>query len=236
MQTSIPNDWQEILKEEFTKPYWIHLIEKVTSAYQDNICYPPKNKIFNAFKYCPFEKLKVVIIGQDPYHGEGQANGLCFSFVGSQKLPPSLKNIYKEIQQDLEIDMPNDFGDLMDWSKQGVLLLNSTLTVTKGIPNSHQKFKWNCFTDAVIEKISKQKKGVVFLLWGGFAQKKEKLVDLSKHKVLKATHPSPLGANKGGWFGGHHFSKTNEYLERTGKEKINWKLKNKYQPPTLFTL
>ena len=236
MQNLLPNDWQELLEEEFTKSYWSNLVEKVERVYESNICYPPKNEIFNAFKYCSFNELKVVVIGQDPYHGKGQANGLCFSYVGNQKFPPSLKNIYKEVSDDLEIEMPNNIGDLTAWAKQGVLLLNATLTVTQGKPNSHQKFGWNQFTDAVIQKISEEKQGIVFLLWGGFAQKKETLIDVKKHEILKATHPSPLGANKGGWFGCKHFSKTNEYLKSIGKEEIKWKLINENQPPTLFTL
>lgn len=236
MKNLLPNDWQEVLKEEFTKPYWAGLMEKVENAYENSICYPLKKEVFNAFKYCSFKNVKVVIIGQDPYHGKGQANGMCFSYVGHQKIPPSLKNIYKEISSDLQADMPNDFGDLTAWARQGVLLLNATLTVEGGKPNSHQKFGWNHFTDAVIQKISSEKKDVVFLLWGGFAQKKETLIDLKNHKVLKATHPSPLGANKGGWFGCQHFSKTNDYLNSIGKELIKWRLVNKDQPPTLFTL
>ena len=236
MQNLLPNDWQELLQEEFTKSYWSNLVEKVENVYESNICYPLKNEVFNAFKYCSFNELKVVIIGQDPYHGKGQANGLCFSYVGNQKFPPSLKNIYKEVSDDLEIEMPNNFGNLTAWAKQGVLLLNATLTVTEGKPNSHQKFGWNQFTDAVIQKISSEKQGVVFLLWGGFAQKKEALIDIKKHKILKATHPSPLGANKGGWFGCKHFSKTNEYLKSIGEKEIKWKLIDENQPPTLFTL
>ncbi|ANW95626.1 uracil-DNA glycosylase [Wenyingzhuangia fucanilytica] len=236
MQTLLPNDWQELLKEEFSKSYWPVLVEKVSDAYQLNTCYPPKDDIFNAFKYCAFKDVKVVIIGQDPYHGKGQANGLCFSYVGTQKFPPSLKNIYKEISNDLAVEMPKSFGDLTAWAKQGVLLLNATLTVQEGKPNSHQKFGWNSFTDAVIQKISKEKQEVVFLLWGGFAHKKEILIDEQKHKILKATHPSPLGANKGGWFGCKHFSKTNNYLKSLGKKEIKWKLIDNNQPPTLFTL
>lgn len=236
MQNLLPNDWQEVLKDEFEKPYWKDLMKKVDNAYENTTCYPPEKDVFNAFKYCSFKNVKVVIIGQDPYHGKGQANGLCFSYVGKQKIPPSLKNIYKEVSTDVKVEMPMDYGDLTAWAKQGVLLLNATLTVEEKKPNSHQKFGWNYFTDAVIQKISSDKKEVVFLLWGGFAQKKEALVDVQKHKVLKATHPSPLGANKGGWFGCQHFSKTNNYLESVGKEKIKWKLVNANQPPTLFTL
>ncbi|MGY5354237.1 uracil-DNA glycosylase [Wenyingzhuangia sp. IMCC45467] len=236
MQNLLPNDWKEILKEEFTKEYWLNLEQKTELAYLNNTCYPPKKEIFNAFKLCAFNKVKVVVIGQDPYHGKGQANGLCFSYVGTQKFPPSLKNIFREISEDLKIDMPNNFGDLSAWATQGVLLLNATLTVEEGKANSHQKFGWSYFTDAVIQKISSEKKDVVFLLWGGYAQKKESLININNHKVLKATHPSPLGANKGGWFGCKHFSKTNEYLKNVCKEEIKWELEDENQPPTLFTL
>lgn len=236
MQNLLTNDWQEVLKDEFKKEYWSLLVDKVEDAYKTTTCYPAKENIFNAFNLCSFKDIRVVILGQDPYHGKGQANGLCFSYVGNEKLPPSLKNIYKEITANLEIEMPSNYGDLSNWAKQGVLLLNTTLTVEESKPNSHQKLGWNLFTDAIIQKISKEKKDVVFLLWGGFAQKKEVLIDEYTHCVLTATHPSPLGANKGGWFGCQHFSKTNLYLDILGIKKINWKIEDKNQPPTLFTL
>ncbi|NIJ45107.1 uracil-DNA glycosylase [Wenyingzhuangia heitensis] len=236
MQSLLPNDWQQILKAEFTKDYWLELTNKIELAYLEKVCYPPKKHVFNAFNYCAFKDVKVVIIGQDPYHGKGQANGLCFSYVDTKKFPPSLKNIYKEVGADLDITMPAKNGDLSAWAKQGVLLLNTTLTVQESLPNSHQKYGWTAFTDTVIKTISDEKEKVIFLLWGGFAQKKESLIDESKHLILKATHPSPLGANKGGWFGCKHFSKTNVYLSKNGKKAIEWTLKDKNQPPTLFTL
>jgi len=235
MQNLLPNDWEQILKEEFTKEYWSLLMDNVKTSYLENVCYPPKSEIFNAFHYCSFKDVKVVIIGQDPYHGKSQANGLCFSYAATKKLPPSLKNIYKEIATDLDINMPRSNGDLSFWAKQGVLLLNTTLTVEEGKPNSHQKFGWINFTDRVIQKISEERKNVVFLLWGGFAQKKAKLVDEEKHLILKATHPSPLGANKGGWFGCKHFSLTNKYLSNHSKDVINWELKEKNSTLTLFS-
>lgn len=236
MQNLLPNDWQQVLSDEFTKTYWQELMSSIDNAYTNTICYPPKEAVFNAFKYCSFNDLKVVIIGQDPYHGKGQANGLCFSYLGEKRFPPSLKNIYKEIISDLGIDMPNSNGDLSSWAKQGVLLLNATLTVEESKPNSHQTYGWMDFTDQVIQKISEEKENVVFLLWGGFAQKKVKLIDENKHLVLKATHPSPLGANKGGWFGCKHFSKTNKYLQSIDVKEVDWELEDMNQPPTLFTL
>lgn len=236
MQNLLLNDWQEVLKDEFIKEYWLNLMNDVNELYKTKVCYPLFKDVFNALNCCSFNDVKVVIIGQDPYHGKGQANGLCFSYVGNSKLPPSLKNIYKEISSDVKVDMPTDYGDLTGWANQGVLLLNSTLTVEEGKPNSHKNIGWNTFTTAIIQKISIEKKNVVFLLWGGFAQKKELLIDTKKHKVFKATHPSPLGANKGGWFGCKHFSKTNQVLKSIGEQEINWKLIPENYPPTLFTL
>ncbi len=236
MEQRLPNDWQEVLHREFEQDYWKDLVKDVEKAYEEKVVYPPKNLVFNAFKYCSFKNLKVVVIGQDPYHGAGQANGLCFSYVGTQRFPPSLKNIYKEVENDLAVTMPKNMGDLSFWAQQGVLLLNATLTVVEGKPNSHQKLGWKKFTDAVIQTISKEKEDVVFLLWGGFAQKKSTLINTEKHYILQATHPSPLGANKGGWFGCKHFSKTNAILEKLCKKQIEWKLIDKNQPPTLFTL
>ncbi|MCL4137301.1 UNVERIFIED_CONTAM: hypothetical protein GTU68_035351 [Idotea baltica] len=193
----------------------------VEKEYKTNTCYPKLTEILNAFNYCPFNAVKVVIIGQDPYHGEGQANGLCFSVNDGIKHPPSLSNIFKEIQTDLNIDYPVS-GDLSQWAKQGVLLLNATLTVRKGEAGSHQKKGWEAFTDVVIKTISKEKEQVVFLLWGGYAKKKEKLIDIKKHVVLKTGHPSPLSANRGYWFGNAHFSKTNEVLKTNNLLPINW--------------
>ncbi len=236
MKNLIPNDWKYVLQNELQQEYWSLLTTKVEKAYEEQVCYPPKEDIFNAFKLCSFKEVKVVILGQDPYHGQRQANGLCFSYVGTSRLPPSLKNIYKEISKDVVVTMPISNGDLSPWANQGVLLLNACLTVEAGKPNSHKSFGWNTFTDQVIKTISEKKQGVVFLLWGGFAQKKEKLIDPNQHFILKATHPSPLGANKGGWFDTQHFSKTNTYLKSIGKETIDWELKEVDQPPTLFTL
>ena len=235
MQNLLPNDWQCFLKEEFKQDYWTGLGEKVTNAYDNTMCYPPQIELFNAFNYCSLNDLKVVILGQDPYHGKGQAHGLCFSYLGSQKFPPSLKNIYKEISSDLNIQMPKSNGDLTPWAKQGILLLNATLSVEESKPNSHKSFGWSKFTDTVIRKISDEKSDVVFLLWGGFAHKKESLINTDNHFVLKATHPSPLGANKGGWFNCKHFSKTNDYLREHHKKEINWSLQDVDEPPNLFS-
>ena len=187
------------------------------------VIYPPGTLIFNAFNQTPFNKLKVVIIGQDPYHGAGQAHGLSFSVQNGIKPPPSLVNIYKEIQRDIGIAMPKEYGNLTNWAQQGVLLLNAALTVRDGEPFSHAKFGWADFTDSVIQKISDNKKGVVFLLWGKFAQDKQVLIDETKHHVLKAAHPSPFSADKG-FFGCKHFSKTNEFLVKEGHQPIDWKL------------
>ncbi|MDO6802207.1 uracil-DNA glycosylase [Wenyingzhuangia sp. 1_MG-2023] len=234
MQNLVPNDWQLILQDEFEKEYWSVLEQKVEASYANTTCYPHKKKLFSTFDYCSFKELKVVILGQDPYHGAGQAHGLCFSYLGENKFPPSLKNIYKEISTDLNVQMPVNNGDLSPWAKQGVLLLNTTLTVEESKPNSHKSFGWSQFTDEVIRKISEKKENVVFLLWGGFAHKKESLIDTNKHYVLKATHPSPLGANKGGWFGCQHFSKTNAYLKQKGMKEIYWQVQEVNQQPDLF--
>lgn len=234
MQNQLPDDWRLLLKGEFTKEYWQDLEKKVTNAYTTTTCFPPKNDVFNAFKLTSLNNVKVVLLGQDPYHGVGQANGLCFSYIGQNKFPPSLKNIYKEVSSDLNINMPATNGDLTFWAKQGVLLLNVTLSVEANKPNSHKGFGWAKFTDQVIRKISEEKEHVVFLLWGGFAHKKEKLIDEDKHLILKATHPSPLGANKGGWFGSKHFSKTNLYLVAHKKQEIDWQLEEFDEQLNLF--
>ena len=199
------------------------MTDKVKKEYNNYTCYPPGNKIFNAFDACPFEKLKVVIIGQDPYHGPRQANGLCFSVHDGIQHPPSLVNIFKEIENDLGLPYPSS-GDLTKWAEQGVLLLNATLTVRQAQAASHQGLGWENFTDAVIQKISREKDFVIFLLWGGFAKKKVKLIDTKKHQVLTSGHPSPLSANRGYWFGNNHFSKTNELLENAGETAIDWKI------------
>lgn len=221
MNVKIDDSWNEHLQTEFEKPYFEELTQFVKEEYQANTCFPQEDHIYDAFNLCFFEDLKVVIIGQDPYHGEGQAHGLCFSVNDGISLPPSLKNIYKEIQSDLDITNPTS-GNLERWAKQGVLLLNATLTVRAHEAGSHQKKGWEKFTDAVISKISAEKENVVFLLWGGYAKKKGSKIDASKHMVLTCGHPSPLSANRGYWFGNKHFSETNNYLKNKGLDEINW--------------
>lgn len=222
MQLHLNTYWQSILANEITKPYFRDLMDTVEQEYEHYVCFPPKNLIFSAFNNCPFDKIKVVIIGQDPYHGEGEANGLSFSVNDSIKIPPSLRNIFREITTDLDsIFMPTS-GNLEHWAKQGVLLLNASLSVRKDEANSHKHLKWNTFTDAVIQMISEEKQNVVFLLWGSFAHKKGAKINREKHLVLETGHPSPLSANQGKWFGNKHFSKTNEYLEQHQLQPINW--------------
>jgi len=213
--------WNQRLQVEFEKPYFKDLSDFVTREYTRGICYPERDAVFAAFEACPFEEVKVVLIGQDPYHGKGQANGLCFSVAEGVKFPPSLVNIFKELEADLQKPVP-DSGDLMRWAKQGVLLLNATLTVRAHAAGSHQKKGWEQFTDAVIQCLSKEKEGLVFLLWGGFAQKKGAKIDAKRHHLLSSGHPSPLSANRGYWFGNRHFSKTNALLEKSGQQKIDW--------------
>lgn len=221
MDVKIDASWQAALSAEFDKPYFQHLISFVKNEYAVRKCYPKGNEIFAAFDHCPFDKVKVVIIGQDPYHGFGQANGLCFSVNDGIPFPPSLINIFKEIQTDLDLPFPKT-GNLERWADQGVLLLNATLTVREGEAGSHQNQGWEIFTDEVIRKISDQKENVVFLLWGGFAKKKGAKINRSKHHVLETGHPSPLSANRGLWFGNQHFSKTNGYLKSLGRQPIEW--------------
>ena len=216
------NSWDKVLEEEFQKPYFIELLNKVDEEYQNHTIYPPRNKIFSSMKLCDYKDVKVVILGQDPYHGKGQAHGLSFSVMPGVKQPPSLKNIFKELESDVGCTPPNH-GCLISWAKQGVLLLNTTLTVREGNPNSHANLGWQTFTDAVIEKINKLNKSVVFLLWGANAKNKEPLIDTSKHLVLSSAHPSPYSANNG-FFGNKHFSKTNEFLKKNGREPINWQI------------
>lgn len=215
-------DWKTILANEIDKPYFQELIVEVEKEYQNFECYPPKDFLFSAFDACSFKDLRVVIIGQDPYHGKGEANGLCFSVNDDVKIPPSLRNIFREVNDDLESVFLPTSGNLEHWAKQGILLLNSSLSVRKDIPNSHKHLKWNVFTDAIIETISSKKENVVFLLWGAFAHKKGLKIDRNKHLVLECGHPSPMSANQGKWFGNKHFSKTNEYLKRNGKSQIDW--------------
>lgn len=224
MDVKIEESWKEVLKDEFTKPYFQQVaVFLKTEKAAGKIIYPPGPLIFNAFNQTPFSKVKAVIIGQDPYHGAGQAHGLSFSVPNGINPPPSLINIFKEIQSDIGIAMPREYGNLTRWAEQGVLLLNAALTVRANEPFSHAKIGWAEFTDAVIKKISGEKTGVVFLLWGKFAQEKQVLIDESKHFVLKAAHPSPFSADKG-FFGCRHFSKTNELLTRQGIAPIDWKL------------
>ena len=219
----IEKGWKEALKDEFLSPYFENLKANLIISKKSATVFPPSNLIFNAFNLTPFDKVKVVILGQDPYHGDNQAMGLSFSVPKGVKIPPSLINIYKEIYDDLGISEPNS-GDLTYWAKQGVLLLNASLSVEKGKPNSHKDFGWHLFSDAVIKKISDEKNGVIFLLWGNFAKNKANLIDQNKHFILTAPHPSPLA--RGGFFGCKHFSKTNEILKKLGKSPIDWDLNN----------
>lgn len=213
--------WKIYLDKEFKKDYYKALMSFVDNEYKTNTCYPKLKEVFNAFKLCHFNAVKVVIIGQDPYHGPGQANGLCFSVNAGIKHPPSLINIFKEVQEDLNINYPVD-GDLSRWAKQGVLLLNATLTVKAGEAGSHQKKGWETFTDTVIKLISDEKENVVFLLWGGYAKNKIKIIDKNKHHILTSGHPSPLSANRGYWFGNKHLSKTNTFLKQNYNDFIKW--------------
>lgn len=221
MDVKIADSWKNVLHDEFDKPYFTNLISFVKEEYTQHTCYPKGKDIFAAFDYCSFEDVKVVILGQDPYHGEGQANGLCFSVHDGIQHPPSLINIFKEIEKDLGIPYPVS-GDLSRWAQQGVLLLNATLTVRSGMAGSHQRKGWETFTDAVIAKISEEKSGVVFLLWGGYAKKKGAKIDQSKHCILTSGHPSPLSANRGFWFENKHFSKTNSFLQSQNQPMIQW--------------
>lgn len=218
------NDWDNVLEEEFSKDYFKNIINMVDEAYAKTRVYPPRNKIFSAFKMTPFKDVKVVILGQDPYHEEGQAHGLCFSVMPGIPTPPSLVNIFKEIKNDVGGFVP-DNGYLGPWAKQGVLLLNTVLTVEEGKPNSHRVFGWERFTDAVISSLNEKENRVVFLLWGNNAKQKAELIDTKKHTILMAAHPSPLSASHG-FFGCKHFSKTNDILEKSGQEKINWQIEN----------
>lgn len=221
MEVRIDNSWKNILKEEFEKDYFYRLVEFVKEEYAGPTpVYPPAGLIFNAFDRCPFNQVKVVIIGQDPYHGAGQANGLCFSVNKGIPFPPSLMNIFKEIEQDLGTTIPHD-GDLTRWSEQGVLLLNATLTVRASQAGSHQRRGWEEFTDAAIRALATQRENIVFILWGSYAQKKGAFIDRNRHLVLTSPHPSPLSAYQG-FFGNHHFSRTNDYLKEHGKEPIIW--------------
>ena len=217
----IGNDWNIVLKDEFYKDYFKELLAKVNNLYKTKNIFPPYNQIFRALELTSFKNTKVIIIGQDPYHEKGQANGLAFSVNEGIKLPPSLINIYKEMKSDLGID--NNSGDLTNLAKEGVLLLNTTLTVEEGKANSHESFGWNIFTDEIIKKLSNDKNNLVFILWGNNAIKKEDLIDKNKHLIIKSPHPSPLSASRG-FFGSKPFSKTNNYLINKNMKPINWKI------------
>lgn len=223
MDVHIEESWKTVLQPEFTKTYFENIAAHLkTEKAQGKTIFPPGSLIFNAFNKTPFDKLKVLLLGQDPYHGKGQAMGLSFSVPKGIKSPPSLINIFKELHDDVGIPVPAT-GDLTSWAEQGVMLLNAALTVRVSEPNSHAKIGWHQFTDAVIKKVSDEKEGVVFLLWGAFAHQKQELIDQTKHHVLKAAHPSPYSADKG-FFGCRHFSKTNEFLTAQKQEPINWAL------------
>lgn len=221
MNVKIDNSWREHIGAEFEKPYFSALTDFVRHEYTTTTCYPPGSLIFNAFNLCPFDRVKVVIIGQDPYHEPGQAQGLSFSVPEGVPFPPSLQNIFKEIQFDLGKPMPPT-GDLTRWAEQGVLLLNATLTVRAHQAASHQRHGWEQFTDAAIRALNAERENLVFILWGGYARSKSQLIDRSRHLVLESVHPSPLSANRGGWFGNHHFSQCNAYLREHGEQEIDW--------------
>lgn len=220
MDVKIEPSWKAVLKEEFEKPYFEDLVNFVKSEYKTHTVYPPGNRIFSAFDFTPFNEVKVVIIGQDPYHGPNQANGLCFSVADGVRQPPSLQNIFKELRDDLGVTVPVS-GNLERWAKQGVLLLNATLTVRASQAGSHQNKGWETFTDAVIQKLSDEKENLVFILWGAYAQKKGSIIDTAKHFIIKSTHPSPFSAHNG-FFGSKPFSKTNAYLKKENMQEINW--------------
>lgn len=220
MEVKIAQSWKERLNPQFQKPYFENLVHFVRSEYKKFTVYPPGREIFSAFDRCSFDNVKVVIIGQDPYHGPGQANGLCFSVHDGIRKPPSLLNIFKELKDDVGSEIPGS-GNLERWADQGVLLLNATLTVRANTAGSHQNKGWEQFTDSVIELISREKEGIVFILWGSYAQKKGQVIDTSKHFVIQSAHPSPFAADRG-FFGSRPFSRTNEYLKNIGKTEIDW--------------
>jgi len=220
MDVKIESSWKHVLQDEFDKEYFVKLTNFVRNEYKTKLTFPPASDIFNAFDQCPFDKVKVVILGQDPYHGDGQAHGLCFSVNEGVALPPSLLNIFKEIERDLGIPMPKN-GNLTRWAEQGVLLLNATLTVQAHIAGSHQNLGWETFTDAVIDKLAAEKEHLVFMLWGSYAQKKGSFIDPNKHLILKSVHPSPLSAYRG-FIGNNHFSLSNKYLKSNNKAEIVW--------------
>lgn len=221
MNVQIENTWKQQLAAEFEKPYFAQLAQAVRQEYTSATCYPPGQLIFNAFNLCPFDRVKVVIIGQDPYHEPRQAHGLSFSVQDGVMFPPSLQNIFKEIEQDLGTPIPQT-GNLTRWAEQGVLLLNATLTVRAHQANSHASLGWQKFTDAAIQALASQREHLVYMLWGGYARGKAYMINKEKNLVLESVHPSPLSANRGGWFGQHQFSRCNEYLKQNGIEPIQW--------------
>ena len=221
MNVKIEESWREHLAHEFEQPYFERLTDFVRQEYRTGVCYPPAPLVFNAFNLCPFQRVKVVIIGQDPYHEPGQAHGLSFSVNEGVPFPPSLQNIFKEINNDLGTPIPTS-GDLTRWARQGVLLLNATLTVRAHQAASHQRHGWEEFTDAAIRALSTHRDHLVFILWGGYARSKASLIDSTRHLILQSVHPSPLSANRGGWFGNHHFSQCNAYLKQWGEEHVEW--------------
>lgn len=221
MDVKIEPGWKAVLSSEFKQPYFQELSQFVRTEYKTKRCFPPGSLVFSAFDHTPFKEVKVVVIGQDPYHGPGQANGLCFSVGDAVPKPPSLQNIFEEIKTDLGLPVPPS-GNLERWADQGVLLLNATLTVRAHSAGSHQNKGWEQFTDAAIQALSEQRDSLVFMLWGGYAKKKGAKINSSKHLVLSTGHPSPLSANRGYWFGNKHFSKANNYLAANDKDIINW--------------
>ena len=223
--SKINNDWKEILEEEFKKEYFLKLKEILEEEYKNYTVYPPKKDILNAFLLTPYSEVKVVLLGQDPYHQKGQAHGLAFSVNYGIKTPPSLVNMYKELQDDLGLYIPNN-GFLEKWAKQGVLLLNTTLTVRDSQANSHSGIGWQTFTDNVIKSLNEREKPIIFILWGNNAKSKEKFIDTNKHYILKGVHPSPLSANRG-FFGCKHFSEANRILKNLGEKEIDWQIENK---------
>lgn len=223
MEVKIAESWKKHLQQEFEQPYFAGIVAKIKSDIEQQITiYPRGSDIFRAFDLCSFENTKVVLLGQDPYHGPGQAHGLCFSVQEGVKVPPSLINIYKELHQDIGFSIPNH-GNLSHWAEQGILMLNTSLTVQANQANSHSKIGWQIFTDAVIKKVSDAKQNVVFVLWGGNARSKANLIDTSKHLILQSAHPSPLSAHNGFW-GNHHFSSINNYLQNHGLQAIDWQV------------
>ncbi len=221
MNVEIEPSWAERLRPEFDKPYFLQLTQTVRTEYSQHPCYPPGRLIFNAFNLCPFDRVKVVILGQDPYHEPGQAHGLSFSVPDGVGFPPSLQNIFKEIYDDVGTSVPHS-GDLTRWARQGVLLLNATLTVRAHQANSHAAYGWQQFTDAAIRALASGREGLVYMLWGSFARSKAGMIDRQRNLVVESVHPSPLSANRGGWFGQHQFSRCNAYLTAHGQQPIEW--------------